>query len=375
MWWPNQDYFGLNGERLQEAVTDPQMRSAIFDIWLNRDYSAYAEVTGGDFSLPNWSPSASMRMYVRKDVAASLWDYGIAPIEEPVADPYEGKDIVLEADAFIGAGQALFNQPRNIAVAEDGSIYVADSMNHRIVHLDENGEILNTWGNGLSAAEGEFNEPWSLSIGADGSVYVSDTWNHRIQKFTAEGEFVTTWGFFDQTEDPLSFWGPRDVAVDLDGNVIVTNTGNKRIAIFDDEGNSISQFGGFGFQAGQFDEPVGLAVGPNGVLYVADTWNQRIQSFLPNGDGSYLTFNSWEINGWFGQSLNNKPYMTADDEGNLYVADPEAVRVLVFDENGEFQYVWQDTTLSIISGIAYDGDGGIWISDGTTNQLVHYTLP
>ena len=375
MWWPNQDYFGLTTDSLRETISNPEMRAAIFDIWLNRDYEAYSQVRGGDFSLPNWTPSAQMRMYVRKDVAASMWDYGIAPVEEVEADPYENKDIVLEADAFIGPGTGLFNQPRNLAVAEDGSIYVADSMNHRIVHLDQEGEMINSWGGSLSDSAGQFNEPWSLSIGPDGSIYVADTWNHRIQKFTSEGEFITNWGFFDQTQDQLAFWGPRDVAVDRDGNVIVTNTGNKRIAIFDENGNAISQFGGFGFQPGEFDEPVGLAVGPNGVLYVADTWNQRVQSFIPNGDGSYLTFNMWDINGWFGQSLNNKPYMTTDDEGNLYVADTEAVRVLVFDENGDFQYYWQDTSLGLISGIAYDGDGGIWVSDGTNNQLVHYTLP
>ena len=380
MWWPNQDYFGLTRERTLKAITNPEMRAALFDIWLNRDYEAYSQITGGDYSLPNWSPSARMRMYVRKDVAASLWDYGIAPVEEPVADPYEDKGIEIEADVVLDTAEISLNQPRNLAVAEDGSLYIADSMNHRIVRLNAEGELLNTWGSlGSSDAGpssgGQFNEPWSVGVGLDGSVYVADTWNHRVQKFTAEGEFINMWGFFDQTEDPLAFWGPRDVIVDSNGNVIITNTGNKRIAIFDEQGNHISQFGGFGFQAGEFDEPVGLAVSPNGVLYVADTWNQRIQSFMPNGDGTYLTLNSWDINGWFGQSLNNKPYMTTDEQGNLYVADPEAARVLVFDENGEFLYFWVDSDLSLISGIAYDGSGGIWVSDGLLNQLVHYTLP
>ncbi len=271
LWWPNQDYFGLTWQRVLDTLLDPQMRTAVFDIWLNRDYKAYGEATGKDMSLPNWYPSARMRLYLRKDLVNQLWNYGTVPTAaEVVADPYEGKGIQLNADQIFGtagAAEGQFNRPRGIAVAPDGSLYVADTENNRIQHLDRDGAVLQSWGGfgDVSVAQvpgGLFNQPWGIGVGPDGSVYVADTWNHRVQKFSPTGEFIKMWGFFGQAEAPEAFWGPRAIAVDQDGRVFVTDTGNKRIVVFDQDGNFITQFGSVGLNLGEFDEPVGIAVGP-----------------------------------------------------------------------------------------------------------------
>ncbi|HNB54938.1 MAG TPA: hypothetical protein PK530_23515, partial [Anaerolineales bacterium] len=233
MVWPDQGYFNLTGERIRNALTDPQWRQAIFNIWWNRDYKLYSELTGQDLTLDKWRPADLMRMYVRKDVAAKLWNYGLAAAPEAlVADPYEGKGIELVPDTFFGSpgtepGQ--FNHPRNLAVGPDGTIFVADADNHRIQHLNSDGSVINVWGSFAdilqgSAPPGTFNQPWDVALSPDGAfVYVADTWNHRVQKFTANGEFVTMWGTFGQAETPDAFWGPRDVSVDASGNVFVTD--------------------------------------------------------------------------------------------------------------------------------------------------------
>ena len=391
MWWPDQDYFNLTGERIRNAITNPKLRAAIFNIWFNRDYTKYAALAGKDMSLPNWSPSNRMRMYVRKDIANQLWNYGIAPAhEEIIADPYEGKEIELAADRVIGiAGSepGQLNAPRGLAAAPDGSLYVADSRNHRIQHLASDGSVVHTWGTfgdtaTDSAPPGTFNEPWDVAIGPDGSVYVADTWNHRVQKFTADGEFITMWGFFGQAESPNALWGPRSVVVDQNGNVHVTDTGNKRIVIFDENGNFRNEFGGAGLSPGQFDEPVGLALDDIGHLFVADTWNQRVQVMVanPNDPTLYSPLKNWGIAGWYGQSLDNKPYMAVSDQGQLFVTDPEQYRILEFTSDGDFVRHWGGFStgpdgFGLASAIVADPNGGIWVSDGGNNRLLHFTVP
>lgn len=117
-----------------------------------------------------------------------------------------------------------------MAIAPDGSLYVADTGNHRIQQFDAHGNFVRQWG-GQGAGNGQFNEPWGVAVAPDGQfVYVCDTWNHRIQKFTADGKFVLAWGTNGVTDGQLGqqgiFWGPRAVAVDSLGRVYVTDTGN-----------------------------------------------------------------------------------------------------------------------------------------------------
>jgi predicted membrane-bound mannosyltransferase/DNA-binding beta-propeller fold protein YncE len=389
MWWPTMDYFDLTRERVWNALRDPLMRKALFQIWLNRDYTLYGQAVNRDMSLPNWSPSARFRLYIRKDIVTKLWNYGAAPAPETVKkDPFEGKQISLMADVVVGGpgnqpGQ--LQHPRDLAVAPDGSLYIADTENNRIQHLAVDGTVLQVWGTfadiSKGAAEGgTFNQPWGIAVGSDGSVYVADTWNHRVQKFTPEGNFVDMWGYFGQAEKPEAFWGPRDVAVDANGLVYVTDTGNKRVVVFDAKGQFITQFGEPGLGLGEFDEPVGIAVAADGRVFVADTWNQRIQVFAKSVDGSYQSIQAWDVVAWFGQSLDNKPYLAVDSQGNLFVTDPEGYRVLWFTDTGQPLHFWGDVGVGLdqfgMPGcVAVDAEGGIWVSDTGNSRIVHFVIP
>lgn len=388
MWWPDQDYFGLTLERTLYALTNPEMRSAIFQIWLNRDYKQYSQLVNKDLSLQNWPLVSRMRLYVRKDIISQIWNYGAAPAEaEVVVDPYEGKQVNLVADRVIGSngtGPGQFQGPRDLVVASDGSLYVADTGNHRIQHLAQDGTLIHVWGSFADAAAvlaqgGTFNQPWGIALGPDGSVYVADTWNHRIQKFTASGEFVKMWGVFDQSEAPNAFWGPRDVAVDAQGRVFVTDTGNKRVSVYDADGNFLTRFGSEGLAPGQFDENVGLALSSTGQIYVTDTWNQRIQVFS-EVDGTFQFMNAWDVIAWYGQSLDNKPYIAVDELGRVFVSDPEGSRVLEFTADGQFVQFWGDPgsgpeAIALAASIAFDPDGGVWVSDAGNHRLMHFVPP
>ncbi len=393
LWWPMQDYYGLTWQKIGNALKSPQLRTALYQIWLNRDYDLYAEATNNDhLTLENWQPSARMRLYIRRDIAARIWDYGVAAAAapEPAVDPYLEKIQVLTPDIVIGVGgnPVQLTNPHGIALASDGSIYVADSRAHRILHFSPDGQtLINSWGQFAAAANnvqpegGYFNEPWGVAVGPDGSVYVTDTWNYRIQKFTADGEFVTAWGTMDLTQGGPVFYGPRGIAVDREGRVYVTDTGNKRVVVFTAEGQFLAEFGTGGMALGELDEPVGIAVSVDGRVFVADTWNRRVQVFMPNETRTLFTpMATFDISGWKGQDVENKPFLAINQEGHIFVTDPPNYRVLEFTDTGEFIGGWGGySTLSDgfgnPSAIVVDLQGRAWVTDSANNLILRFTLP
>ena len=389
MWWPNESlYRNWSLGSVLNDWRDPAKRSAIWQLWFNRDYTQYATAFNNpSLTLATWSPSDTARMYIKKDVAAMIWEYGISPEpEEPYIDPYADNTISLEPLSVISyAGETAFNAPRDIAIAADGSLFVADSRNHRIVRLDQQGMFLNAFGGYGNVMDGEvpgglMNEPWGVAVGPDGNVYVADTWNHRIQVFTPDGQFLRMWSAFEVNGLPDGFWGPRGIAVDQTGRVFVTDTGKQRVVVFDSNGSYLTQFGSLGLDAGNLDEPVGIEIGSDGNIYIADTWNYRVQVFEPDPTGlQFRSVRLWEVDAWSSDTLENKPFLALDPDGTVYITDPDRGRVIGFDSEGNFKILWggfdNSYLMGVISGIAATSDGTVWVSDATSNTLLLFQPP
>ncbi|HSH05371.1 MAG TPA: flippase activity-associated protein Agl23 [Anaerolineae bacterium] len=394
LWWPMEDYRKLswdaflgyhNGNRIDDpdarkGIFNPRVRQAVWDIFFHRDYTTYGQVFGGNYTIGQWPLRHQLRFYVRKDVLANLWDQGVntTVIEEPF-DPYADKNFAVTAMQQLGTndGNSLsqLNSPRNVAIGPDDNAYVLDSGNHRIVVFDADGEAINTWGT-FGNSPGQFNEPWGIAVD-DQYVYVADTWNHRIQKFTLAGEFVLTFGQSGAPEGDFDgaglFFGPRDIALVEDDKLLVTDTGNHRTQLFDRDGNFIDERGEFGTNPGQYYEPVGLAVDSAGLIFIADTWNGRIQKLLPN----LLPLSEWSFDGWYSESINNKPYVAVDSLDRVYVTDPEGYRVIVFDGTGSYlgrfgQFGTDLSSFSLINGITLDSDDNIYVVDSANNRILKF---
>ncbi len=326
VWWPMQDYFDLNWERVSYSLFNPEARAALWEIAFNRNYEPYARLFNKTSLTPeNWSPGHRFSVFVRNDMAEQLWDYRAGA----VATGQGAQQIV---------GPKL-QSPAGIVLAADGTRYVVDHKGNRIFHQDVSGNLIKSWGGGGNQ-QGKFNDPWGIAMDGAGNLYVADTFNHRIQKFDANGEFLTMWGRPGATTEPgagidTQFFGPRDIAIDGQGRLLVSDTGNKRVQVFDANGNFIGQFGSAGSEAGQFNEPVGLAVDDAGNIYVADTWNKRIQVF----DSSFQRVREFPVSEWEQmpqgdlQNVDHKPYLAI--QGNtLFVSSPRTAQVLGFTLQG-----------------------------------------
>jgi len=194
--------------------------------------------------------------------------------------------------------------PLGIAVNRAGEIYVADygGRDHRLVRFDGGGKCIRQVGRTGSGA-GEFRRPSGVAIDREDFVYVADAANHRIQKFTAELEYVSEWGEMGAGAGQLCY--PYDVAVgpwteekgkpagasdagdeeDAGGErarrqaVYVVEYGNHRVSIFSTTGEWLTSFAGLGTKEGELTCPWCIEVAPDGIVYVADTYNHRVQKF------------------------------------------------------------------------------------------------
>ncbi|MFC2016062.1 NHL repeat-containing protein, partial [Chloroflexota bacterium] len=378
----------LTLDRIRDILGSPEKREILWKILYFREYPR---------STDDWYHVHNFYMYVRKDVAQQIWDFGAVPPEvlELPPDPYLEANVDLGSESVwggeVGTGPGQFNHPRGIAVGPEDQVFVVDSDNHRVQVFDGDGTFLREWGSRcqldsgqgcadtdgdgpMGFGDGQFQEPWGIAVDHEGRVYVADTWNHRIQAFDSDGTYLTQWGSYGQTSTEMSmFYGPRDVAVDAGGRVFVTDTGNKRVVVFDREGAPLYQWGGGGVSPGFFEEPVGIDVDADGSIYVVDTWNQRVQVF----DSDYVFLREWPLDAWYGESVVNKPFIAVDGRAQVYITDPEGYRVAVFDDVGDLtatfgRYGFDAVSFSLPTGIDVDSTGSIYVTDTDGQRVLKF---
>jgi len=203
-----------------------------------------------------------------------------------------------------GAGNvAQFDEPVGIAMNATGTLFVADSNNHRIRAISASGVVSTYSGTGEDdftdglAEAARFNTPLGLAIDGAGLLYVADSVNHRIRKVALNGSVSTLSGTgvagIDNGAGTLAqFANPVAVAVDSFGNIYVTEATSHAIRRVAANGftsdyvgsRNTDDFVNANGSAARFSSPVGLVVGLNDRLFVADAGNHRIRIVETNGD-------------------------------------------------------------------------------------------
>ncbi len=256
--------------------------------------------------------------------------------------------------------KAFFHDPEMITVDPRGNLYVADAGNFRIRKITPDGTVSTVAGSGRPgnkegpALEAEFVQPTGVAVAPDGSLYIADKGAHRIKRLTPHGIVMIVagsgepgyrdgLGYFAQFQEPVA------VAVDDVGNLYISDTGSHTVRRIDRDGivMTVAGSGQPGDKDGlrsetAFSHPSGIGIDPEGNLILSDSQNHRIRKItLPAGRVTTVAGNSQPggLDGIGPSSGFNLPNGIAiDPKGEIYVADsanhririiqPEVTRVL-----------------------------------------------
>ncbi len=262
-----------------------------------------------------------------------------------------------------------FNGPAAVAVDQQGNIFVAEQLNHRVQKLSSTGQPIAQWGT-YGEGPGQFREPSGVAVDTSGNLYIADRGNSRIQKLGADGHVLAQWG------GPGQLTSPAAVALDSQGNVYVADSGSSRIQKFSATGQALQQWGVFGEGPGQFSTPTGIAVDAQGDMYVVDQGNARIQKLAADGQALAQWGSGTEVGTPTpGQlTLSTPTSIVLDSAGNLLVTDSGANRIVKLSPIGSEVATWGEWgggpgEFEYPLGIATDAQGSILIADHDNDRV------
>lgn len=270
-----------------------------------------------------------------------------------------------------GSGPTQFNYIDGLTVDTNGVVWAADASNNRIHNYNPSTKAQATFGT-TGSGPGQFNNPQGVAVSLSANrMYVADTGNNRIEALDLAGNYI---GSFSSGIN-----GPEGITLAPDGTIWVANTQADTVvhlsAFLADLGDG---FGGLGTGTMQFELPHSLAVS-NGVLFVADTYNNRVQEFTlgtapPPPPPSFSATYSSQYSQPSGTASLYPDGGVLDAAGNLYVTDMGNSRVVKITPGG-VQSTLFATGLSHPRGIALDPGGtDLWIPDSDNNRLVEIDL-
>lgn len=317
-----------------------------------------------------------------------------------------------------GAGAvATFSSLNGLTIDKQGNLFVADAGNHTIRKVTPAGTVSTLAGtpsqltpaaaDGVGAAA-RFNLPYGLAADGAGNVYVSDSnpglGLNSVRKITSAAEVTTITGSYAGTgitDGPASearFTRPEAIALQSDGTLFVADTGNQLIRKISTAGITSTLAGnpghgsfltsgdGSGTQA-TFFQPAGVAVGSDGVAYIADAVRNTIRRIGKDGvvttlAGSFQNSNSPADGQGAKAGFSSTNGIAIDSNGTLYIADNHAVRksdangnvttltgTLGSSDSGTADGSLAQARFGYLRAIAIDASGNLYLTDSLNHNV------
>jgi len=246
---------------------------------------------------------------------------------------------------------AEFYEPSGVATATDGSFFIADRLNHKIRMLGTDSTVSTVAGTGFAdyldgpVAEAQFAMPTGVAVAPDGTIYVADSYNHCIRKIQ-NGEVTTLAGkceepgYMDADGAAARFNLPSDLLLLADGNLVVTEESNHTVRLVTPTGTVTTSAGtgSGGYNDGplaqsQFKKPAGCVVdATTSYLLVADRSNHRVRAVASQQVTTFLGSGAvgQDAGPPLGASFKHPSSLAYLEDGRLVIADTQnhCVRVL-----------------------------------------------
>ncbi|MFQ5856587.1 MAG: PA14 domain-containing protein [Anaerolineae bacterium] len=252
--------------------------------------------------------------------------------------------------------ETRLEEPRDVAVGPDGTVYVVDTGTRQLLRLKEDGRF-------LGVVAGGFQAPFAVAVDDQGRVYVLDSGEAPpISLFSPEGELLGRLG------TDLGLFSPRGLTLDEQGFLYVADTGRGRVVKLNREGELLTQFSG----GGQLRQPTDVSVSLDGYLYVTDPDASQVWVLSPLDQ----VVDQWAIPR---ANTYDAPHVTVGPQGAVYVTDPEGAAVMVFDRHGKLltQVGGRGTGSGQFSkplGLAVSQAGHLYVTDTYNQRLQRYRI-
>ena len=248
--------------------------------------------------------------------------------------------------------------PNGVAAVDPGVFWVTDSVTNKVILFKLGTTPLTggiVFGNGTAGfADGSpgtasFNHPAGIAVGPDGTVYIADRGNNRIRTISPDLKTVSTLagsgvaGFADGIGNVAKFNQPNGIGVDGNGVVYIADMGNNMIRRIT-SGNHVTRWCGQltpGYKddngsLAAFASPTAIAVAPGGSVFVVDRANHRIRKIVAGtvttfaGNGAIQRVDGTGLNA----SFNSPEGIAADSSNNLYIAESGSASVRMITPAG-----------------------------------------